>query len=274
MERSARQYWDRLALRWRISSPLAPAGEDVAWFERQVAGCATGKPPMRALLLGVTAAIATMRWPESTRLLAADWSSGMLRNVWPSRGTPRITHVICADWRELPLASASIDLAIGDGCYTALGKIAEVSRLSDEIRRVLRPGATLVMRCFCRPAAGLRIESLFEQLLARQIENLDLFRWLLAMAVHGQSTTGVSLREVWEQWARRVPDARALQARLGWSEDSLTNMEGMSTATMTYCFPTLDELVALGAPTFELVASDPPRYPWGELFPRLVLRAR
>jgi hypothetical protein len=94
------------------------------------------------------------------------------------------------------------------------------------------------------------------------------------MAVHGESAAGVSLRAVWEVWARRVPDARALQERMQWSDASVQNMEKMSGATMLYSFPTLEELLQIAAPDFELVERDTPNYAWGDLFPRVVLRAR
>jgi SAM-dependent methyltransferase len=272
MERSARGYWDQLALRWRISEPLAPAREDIDWFEERTARYA--RPGARALLLGVTAGIATMRWPDSTRLAATDWSSGMLKNVWPARGVPDETSVICADWRELPIARTAVDLIAGDGCYTALGNVANASLLNREMHRVLKPGGAVLMRCFCRPTAGLDVDGLFAELFARPIRNLDLFRWLLAMAVHGESPTGVPLRAVWEAWAQRVPDAHALQERMQWSDASVQNMEKMATATMVYSFPTLDELLQVAAPDFELIERDTPGYAWGHLFPRIVLRSR
>lgn len=269
MDRSARAYWDSLALRWRIAEPLAPGREDVAWFERHAARHA--EEATRALLLGVTAGIATMRWPSGITLCAADWSTNMLKNVWPAgAGAP----VLCADWRELPLPSRKIDLIVGDGCYTALGDLAGAATLNAEMHRVLRRGGSVLMRCFCRPGAGLDIDGLFAELLAGRIGNLDLFRWLLAMALQGSAASGVPVRELWEQWVRRVPDTRALQARMGWSEDAVLNLERMATADMTYSFASLDELLQAAGPGFEVLERDTPQYAWGELFPRIVLRAR
>lgn len=272
MQRSARDYWDRIALRWRIAEPLAPGREDISWFEHRTERY--GRVGTRAALLGVTAAIATMRWPEAAMLVAIDWSPGMLKNVWPVEGTPERTSVVCADWRELPIAGASLDLVIGDGCYTALGTLAEAASLNAQLHRVLKPGGTVLMRCFCRPEAGLDIDELFEQLFGARITNLDLFRWLLAMALQGSNGAGISVRDIWAQWARRVPDARARQARLGWSEDGIANMEHMATATMTYNFASLEELLQTAAPEFEVIEHDCPGYAWGQLFPRIVLRAR
>jgi SAM-dependent methyltransferase len=272
MERSARSYWDRIALRWRIAEPLAPGREDIDWFEDRTVRY--GSTSNRALLLGVTAGIATMRWPAATTLVAVDWSPGMLKNVWPAEGTPDSTRVVCADWRELPVADASVNLMVGDGCYTAIGTMANAALLNAEMRRVLEPEGLVLMRCFCRSAAGLEIDYLFDELFARRIGNLDLFRWLLAMALQGACATGVPVRAIWDQWARRVPDARSLQARMGWTDDALENMERMAVATMNYSFATLDELLRVAAPGFEIIDHDTPSYAWGELFPRIVLRAR
>jgi SAM-dependent methyltransferase len=272
MDRAARRFWDQIALRWRIAEPLAPGRTDIDWFERQAARH-TGPAP-RALLLGVTAGIAAMRWPAGTGLVAADWSTNMLKIVWPASVVPAATAVICADWRELPLADGTADLVVGDGCYTALGTLAGAAALNAEMHRVLRRGGHVLMRCFCKPGTGLDVEHLFDELFAGRMRNLDLFRWLLAMALQGGSTAGVAVRAIWEQWARRVPDTRALQARMQWTDDAVANLERMATADMTYNFASLEELLRAAAPAFELVARDSPDYAWGELFPRIVLRAR
>lgn len=264
MDRAARANWERLALRWRIVEPLAPGAEDQAWFERHAAG----RAGRRALMLGVTARIAAMRWPASTTLVAADWSRGMLGLLAPGHAL-----AVCADWRELPVPDASFDLAIGDGCYSALAGLDDVTLFNIELRRVLRAGASVLMRCFCRPADPLDVDTLFRDLLRGRYRNLDLFRWLLAMAVHGSSRQGVVLGSAWLAWSKHVPDARALQARMGWSDDGLANIERWAGSEFRYCFPTLGELRGLAAPHFDVTGSDTPAYEWGALFPRLALRA-
>lgn len=271
MDRSARQHWDRIALRWRISPPLAPAAEDLDWYQRRVVQHL--RSAGSALLLGVTAGILRLRWPEDARRLSADWSMEMLKNVWPSARETEGWSRTCADWRRLPLADGAFDLVIGDGCYSALHGLQQMSLLNREVRRVLRPGGHMLIRTFCRPQERLRPAELFGDLKAGRIRNLDLFRWLLAMAVQGNSPNGVSLREVWETWSGQVPDPRALQGRLGWSEDALLNMERWANSEMTYSFPSLRELRAIAAPGFSVEACERPTYEWGALFPRLALRA-
>lgn len=59
-----RSYWERLAAcYWAIGPPLRPAPEDIGRLEERVARLRHGTQaePLRALLLGVTPAIAAMR---------------------------------------------------------------------------------------------------------------------------------------------------------------------------------------------------------------------
>lgn len=226
------------------------------------------------MLLGVTPALAAMRWPDAVRLVATDWSTEMLARVWPKVGMPPGTATLCADWRQLPLPDSFYDLAVSDGCYTALASLADYRLLNGELHRVLKPGGSVLLRCCCRPTSRMAVDTLFEQLFGGRIASLDLFRFLLAMALYEDSRTEITRRAVWQVWVHHVPDARAIQSRMGWSDDDLANMERIANMTHTFCFPTLDELVELAKPQFDLISHDIPGYEWGELFPRIVLRAR
>jgi|SRR5579864_1207328 len=277
MDRGALGYWETVAERWRIAPPLSPSAEDIRYYERKAQGCADSQGnsfPLNALLLGVTPGIVSMRWPEGTSLVAVDWSGGMFRSAWPRQGAPVGAAAVIGDWRELPFAPARFDFAAGDGCYTALGSFQDGARLNAELHRSLRPGGLLSIRCFCRPETPLRIERLFEELAAGQVRNLDLLRWLTAMAVHGNSRGGVALQSVWKVWNERFPDLSALKAQFGWTEDAFANLERWSKLNMRYSFATLGELRGLAAPHFELLEHEIPDYEWGECFPRLLMRAR
>ncbi len=218
-DRSALPYWDARAQRWKVSQPISPGPEDQRFYE----ACAARRVPedgseLTALLLGVTPAIAQMRWPGPTRLVALDWSGGMFRNVWPREHLPRGAAGVRGDWRAMPLADGSVDFAIGDGCYSTFRDLEGPALLNREVHRVLRPGGEFCLRCHRRPDVPHSIERLFEWLHAGRFQNLDLFRWILAMAVHGDSIEGVSLHRVWETWREHVPDAKALAARFGWTD--------------------------------------------------------
>src|SRR5471030_2066962 len=73
-DRAALPYWDARAPRWNIAPPLAPGAQDVRFYEECAARVRDSARALDALLLGVTAPIAAMRWPAPTRLVALDWS--------------------------------------------------------------------------------------------------------------------------------------------------------------------------------------------------------
>jgi SAM-dependent methyltransferase len=274
-DRGALPYWEARAERWKVAPPLSPDADDVRFYE----ACAARRLPddgreMVALVLGVTAPIAAMRWPQGTHLVALDWAQGMFHHVFPRGAAPAHSSLVRGDWREAPLRSGSFDFVVGDGCYSTFSDLAGPEQVNREVARVLRPGGEFCLRCFRRPDVPVAVEALFAELLAGRIRNLDLFRWMLAMAVHGDSSAGVSLNQVWREWERHVPDARAEQSRLGWSDEALANMQAWSRLESRYVFPSLAELRALAAPYFDLEACDLPEYEWGDQFPRLLMRRR
>jgi hypothetical protein len=113
--------WGKASRQWSlVGSPLRPDASDVAFAEAAIAERfrATGRPP-RAVLLGVTPELAACRWPAGTRLTAVDNSRAMIDALWPAPGVPDGAQVLCADWRAMPIADGSIDVVVGDGCYTA-----------------------------------------------------------------------------------------------------------------------------------------------------------
>ena len=273
LDRSSLGYWEARSRRWKVAAPLAPGAEDVRFYEACAARrVADDGSALRALLLGVTAPIAAMRWPAPSTLIALDWSEGMFRNVWPRDRVPAGAAAVRGDWRAIPLADASIDFAVGDGCYSTFRDLVGPGLVSREVHRVLRRGGEFCLRCFRRPDVGLSVDMLFEWLHAGRFANLDLFRWILAMALHGDSPEGVSVHHVWEVWRERISDPPALAARFAWSDDALANIEAWEKLDVRYFFPSLGELRELARPYFDLELCDIPEYEWGEHFPRLLMR--
>jgi SAM-dependent methyltransferase len=264
-------YWNSLAGGWTVSPPLAPAPEDLAWFQGAIDRL--GRRPLRALLLGVTPGLARLRWPEGTSLVALDWSARMLGSVLPRTGTPDRTWAVQADWRELPLADQSCDVIVGDGCYTALGDRLSAELMNREMHRVLRPGGLACFRCFASHPRVPPVEDLLGSVSGGDRIPLDLFRWQLAIAVQG-ARWGVSLGEVWAAWHSRVTDGPALAERQGWTAAELNRVERWKNERARYAFPSLDDLRSLAAAHFELVDAEVPSYSLGDCFPRVILRRR
>ena len=272
-DQAAHAYWESRARDWRVSPPLTPAREDIAWYEAKVVDCARSvvAGPPTAVLLGVTPGIATMSWPAGTSLVAIDWAQGMFEHVWPRAGFPARTDIVCADWRQLPLESGSVDVVVGDGCYSMMGSLAGARELNREVRRVLKPHGWYCVRAFCRSTQASSIAALFEELVSDRVDNLDLFRWRLAMLAHGESAEGVVLGKVWRIWRDHARDAQSDARR--WSADQRVNMARWENVQARFSFPSISELRVLASPGFELVTCEWPGYPSAEHFPRILMRA-
>lgn len=273
-DRQAVRYWDERSRHWQVAAPISPQDGDIRFYEAHAEACPKEGQPLRALMLGVTPPIAAMHWPAATQLVVLDWSEGMFRNVFPRWNAPSRSNLLRGDWRQMPVASGSIDFVVGDGCYSTFADSHGAAGLNEEAARVLRHGGELCIRCHRRLDKAPALETLFEPLLDGRLHNLDMFRWLLAMAVHGNTSSGVRLGDVWEAWHRRVPEPSAHQARLGWTDQAVANMERWKGVQTRYFFPSLAQLESLASPHFAVESCELPNYAWGEHFPRLVLRRR
>jgi hypothetical protein len=64
--------------------------------------------------------------------------------------------------------------------------------------RVLRPGGLFSHRFFLRPERGEKTDSVFDELRAGRIGNFHIFKWRLAMSMHGAIEDGVRLGDIWD----------------------------------------------------------------------------
>lgn len=276
MDHSQLAYWESRARSWSIAPPLSPSREDIAWYEARAKARADelAGSEMRALLLGATRSIATMSWPQRTSLLVVDWADGMIRRVGSGGGPPKTMLALRADWRELPLATGSMHLAIGDGSSGVMPSTADAKRYFREVSRVLGAGGIYCERCFCRPQRARSVKELFEALFAGRLRDLDLFRLLLAMTLQSSPRDGVSLHRVWRVWNENVPDPSAARERYGWTAQAIGNFEAWRQSDGRYSYLSQDEVALLAEPFFEVLARDLPGYETRDYFPRFVMRAR
>jgi ubiquinone/menaquinone biosynthesis C-methylase UbiE len=109
------------------------------------------------------------------RALVVDRSTGMLRQ---SDADGRVS-LVTGDATALPLASASVDGAL---CLDALHHFPDAVAALEEIRRVLRPGAHLVVQEMDRRRTSARLISLAERVFGEPgscwtpVEMASLFR--------------------------------------------------------------------------------------------------
>lgn len=271
----AGNHWNAHARQWsRIGRPLRPAPEDLAFItealrEWQKTG---GRVPARLLLLGVTPEIATLPRPAGAQLVAVDHSLAMIRAVWP--GATRGDLALCGTWQRLPIRDGSVDVVLGDGCFTSFERRADYVAAVRGVRRALRADGLFVMRFFVRPEAREAPDRVMDDLLHARIGSFHAFKWRLAMALHGGLDDGVRLAEVWRVWHEAVPDPAALAARLAWPVAEVRTIDAYRDAGARYTFPTLAELRAILEPAFDELACRVPDYELGARCPTLVLRPR
>jgi SAM-dependent methyltransferase len=268
-------HWNQHAQQWQwIASPLRPTREDIAFAERAVNGWhrKNQSPVVNVLLLGVTPEIALMQWPASTQLVAVDHSQAMIDGVWPGDTPARAAR--CAEWVRLPLPDASQHIVIGDGCFNALLYPDQYRAAVDEARRVLLDNGIFVIRFFLRPGISERVDTVIGDLLHGRIGNFHVFKWRLAMALHGNLEEGVRLADIWDAWHSAVPDPESLAVKLDCPREILRTIDNYRDVETRYTFPTLAEARAAFAFAFIEAESFSPRYELGDRCPTLVFRPR
>lgn len=264
-------YWNEFARRWRhVGPPWRPAEED-----SQILRAALDQEaePRRVLLLGVTPEIVTLDWPATVRLFAIDRNLAMLRLILPRPQGLDLT-AICADWRDLPLDTHSMDLVVGDNPVTAFEPFGQLARWVEEMHRVLRPGGVLALRFFLRPARPTSVEELFADLNAGHMPSVHSFKLRLFHALHGTLEQGVRPADLWETWQDHEINPTALPRNIGWSEDYIRTLEIYRGSSVVYSFPTAEEMSAIMADRFIEISRHFPTYDQGDLFPTVVYHAR
>ena len=274
MDRSDLPYWGNVyAGLWRPRPLVQPSAEDIRFFEASAhradeLGDLSG---VRALLLGVTRPIAAMRWPKDAQLVALDWSEVVIRRFWSPADA---ASVVLGDWREMPIAPATRNIVLADGCYHVLSCAEDGALLTREVRRVLRPGSFFCSRNFLRPDPPERVDDLFDELFAGHVRSLHVFRWRLVAALQGASGEGVPRDSVWKAWNARVKAPQALIDRYGDSDGGFRAIEAYRGRAARLYYFSLAELERLCSASFDAIECEIPGYEMGAHFPRLLMRAR
>jgi SAM-dependent methyltransferase len=230
--------------------------------------------PLRALLLGVTPQLATMRWPTGTTLLAVDASEDMVAAVWPLEHAPPGSTARVGDWRALDLPDAGIDIALGDCFLSSTSYPEDYRAILRELRRVLRPDGRLVVRLFARPQAREEVADVARALWSARIGSMHALKWRLLMAVQAPDERNVAVAGAWRAFHEICPDRRRLVDKLGWSPESVEMIETFREGSARYSFPTLAEVRSLLAADFDELSSHTFDYDMGERCPTLVLAPR
>lgn len=237
-------HWDNQARQWTlIGEPLKPSQAELqnsySWIHEHAQlrnDCLT------VLLLGVTPEIIHLSWPAQTRLIAVDYSETMIKSVLPKKTATLAPIGLLANWMQLPLPSSSIDVVIGDGCYSQV-PLKDYEALTQEIRRVLKPDGILVMRFFTASEEADPVESIYLDVLSGEIASFHAFKLRLAIALQSDPSQGVCLKDIWNTWDS-IFKQEVLQnmQKLNWNRETISTIDTYRLSNTVYTFPTQSEI--------------------------------
>lgn len=263
-----RDAWRSQSRLWaHIGTPLRPSADDmrvVADWLQDPALCA---PALRAIVLGATPEYHALPWPLDAQVTAVDISPVMLREVWPG------PHTLCADWLELPLPEAGIDLVLCDGGLNVLGYPEQQQSLVTALKRVLKPGGLAILRVFTLPERRERLDAIFADLRAGILSG-SVARLRIWMALQESPEAGVANGESWRVLGSAEPDVERLAGLLEMDAGYLRTMLDAND-TRIYHFPpaaTIRRMFCEEPGGFRLEEERSPSYAAGSYCPSYVLR--
>ncbi|MBA1143263.1 class I SAM-dependent methyltransferase [Mesorhizobium neociceri] len=258
-------HWDNYHRHWRLlDAPLRPTPETIDIFERELSLANAD-----VLLMGVTPELAVL----GRSMLAVDQSAAMISGVWAGDNASR--RAMAGNWLDLPVASASTEAVIGDGCLSAVASKAARDRLHSEIARVLNSGGRAAIRVFAAPETTEDLADIEAQVLAGAIENFHVLKWRIAMASTTRSPDfAIKVRAIRDAFDGLFPDREALATRTGWSMASINTIDVYAGSDISYSFAPLAVLVDEASGWFGEVRVVPSgTYPLAERCPLLVLES-
>lgn len=272
-------HWNDHAKQWHyVKAPLKPAPEDVALMEELVRQSVseTDGGSVNAVLLGVTPELARMNLPAGGRLLSVDRCQSMISTHGVGPDDPKASSVttICSNWCDLPVESETVDVVIGDGCYTVVGTMENYHAVTAEASRVLKPEGHYLMRFFVRPDQREEIETLVDELQNGRIGNFHIFKFRLAMSLHGTLEEGVRVGDVWEAWNAQGIDVDELAQKLGWTREEIMTINAYRNVDTRYFYPTLAEARETMSKHFEELSCHILDYEFGTQCPTLYMKKR
>ena len=221
----------------------------------------------RALLLGVTPAVASMRWPEPHSLVAVDASLPMVQAVWPNN-----RPAVCGDWQRLPFAPGSYEVVIGDGSANCLRYPEGYRSFARAVSAVLSEQGVLILRCYIQPRERESLEAVVADLPA--IASFHHYKFRLLMALQQTPEQGIAVHDVFRFWAGRHSGGQGLPSGPGWEPSVVETIGHYRGAATVHTFPTLEELRAVMEEWFDEIGFSIPSYPLGERCPTIVWKRR
>jgi SAM-dependent methyltransferase len=138
----------------------------------------------------------------------------------------------------MPLARASVDLALGDGSLSVLEFPSDYAKVFRELGRVLRPGSRCVLRCFMQVDEQETIDEVFADLHRGGIGNFHVLKWRLLMALQSNAEEGVKVKGVWTIINETWTDLHLLAESFAWPVQQVLTISAYRNVETRYTFPT------------------------------------
>jgi SAM-dependent methyltransferase len=192
----------------------------------------------------------------------------MIDYVWPGGGN----QIVEANWLDLPLASASRDLAFCDGGLHLLEYPPAQRLLVDRLHDVIARGGRCIFRLFAAPVAGESADRVLNDLLAGHIPNLNVLKLRLGMALQESPEPGIKVREIWRTLWELTGDWERLAAKLGWPVGHLRPIDAYKNSESRYHFISEAQAIELfcGDGKFTCLGSHRSGYVLGERCPIVI----
>lgn len=202
------------------------------------------------VILGVTREVVALPWPSKTRLMAFDQNVEMIAKVWQPAAHVSST-AIQAMWQCLPLPDDSVRLIVGDGSFTCLSGVSELSRVMQEFARVLESEGIVCVRCFLRPDVAEPLEELYANTCAGKIAGFHALKLSIGISLARPPEYRVPVVDILEAFERLFPNRRALAMMTDWPVASIDTIDAYRGTDVSYNFPTLEAFQSAIAPWFD-----------------------
>lgn len=257
--------WANLFRTWDLlKPPLRPHPDVVEVMKRELQ---TDGAEMA--LFGVTPEFA--RFGRS--LVAVDANPHMIGALWIGDDATR--KAVEGNWLDLPLADASIDAIVGDGCLSAVTSEAQRLKCLEEMARVLKPGGRAGIRLFARPKHTEPLDAIKADALAGRIKAIAEIVLRTALSLPAAAPDyGLKMSAVLDAINAMFGDRAELMAATGWQPGAFAFIDLYKGSDTICCWLNEDIHVAEASRYFgevRLVASG--GYPVAERCPVLVVSA-
>jgi len=267
--------WAKIAeISWKQSgSPLRPSPEDMSFCIDAIQEWSGQGAAPRVLLLGVTQEIYHLPWPEGTDFMAVDHNQAMIDMVWPG---PK-DLVQCRDWLDIDLPEQSRDIVLCDGGLVLLNYPEQQKALVKILHRILADNGICILRQFVPPVQPESIDSIFADLIAGKLNNMNALKIRLWLSLHKSIEAGVKLNDIWQEIERIDPGLKQTQASSGFTSQQLMMLKTFAGSPVTFHCLNPEEVQNMFCTEqggFELHQIRVPSYELGECCPTVVLKRK